>query len=73
MRKPSLLVLGVVLASVAMTVPPGGLEPAFATVEQPTDRAVVRMINATDAAVDIYVNHAASPAITDVKPLSIGP
>jgi hypothetical protein len=73
MRKPRTLVTGVVLAFAAMMVPRGGLEPAFATVEPPTDAAVVRMINATETAVDIYVNHAPSPTITDVKPLSIGP
>ena len=73
MRKPRLLVMGVVLAFAAMLVPRGGLEPAYATVETPTDTAVVRMINATETAVDIYVNHGPSPAITDVKPLSIGP
>ena len=73
MRKPRLLVMGVVLAFAAVMVPRGGLEPAYATIETPTDRAVVRMINATETAVDIYVNHGPSPAITDVKPLSIGP
>jgi hypothetical protein len=51
----------------------GGLEVVHATIEKPTDGAVMRMTNATDQAVDIYVNHAESPTMTDVKALSIGP
>jgi hypothetical protein len=43
------------------------------TVEQPLNSAHVWWVNATSQPVDIYVNHADQPALTDVKSLEIGP
>ena len=43
------------------------------TVEQPLDSAHVWFVNATGRSVDIYVNYADKPALTDVKSLEIGP
>jgi hypothetical protein len=53
----------------------GGVEVVHATVEQPigdSPRSIVRVTNAIEMPVDVYVNHAATPAMTDVKALSIG-
>ncbi len=54
----------------------GGVGVVHATVEQPIGDAplsIVRVTNATNDPVDIYVNDASAPALTDVKALSIGP
>jgi hypothetical protein len=48
-------------------------ETSTMTVEQPLDSAHVWFINATGRSVDIYVNHADQPALTDVKSLEVGP
>ena len=54
----------------------GGVEVVHATVEQPigdSPHSIVRVTNATDEPVDVYVNHGVTPAMTDVHALSIGP
>lgn len=43
------------------------------TVEKPLNTAHVWMVNAIDQPVDVYVNYAAQPTITDVKSLELGP
>lgn len=43
------------------------------TVEKPLDTAHVWMVNAIDQPVDVYINYAAQPTITDVKSLELGP
>lgn len=48
-----------------------GFEPA--TIERPTQDAHCWFVNAADRAVDIYVNYADKPLITDVAPEEDGP
>lgn len=43
------------------------------TVEQPINTAHVWTVNATEVSVDFYVNYGDEPAITDAKPMEIGP
>ena len=43
------------------------------TIEKPIDLAHVWLINATEEPVDIYVNYADKPALTDLKGLAVGP
>lgn len=43
------------------------------TVEKPIDLASVWFGNGTEEPVDVYVNYSTQPALTDIKPLALGP